>query len=95
MSVQYLLIRREKMQVLKQLPAKRRQAVMVDVPESVCRSAKKEVEQLHGSLDEAMRDGMEGAQRKPALMKLWQTTGTAKLKAVKEYMQDLIDANIK
>jgi len=83
------------MQVLKQLPAKRRQAVMADIPKSACASAFKEVNQLHGSAKEAMREGAQSASHKPALMKLWQTTGEAKLKAVEEYMQDLIDAKIK
>lgn len=82
------------MEVLKQLPAKRRQVIMADVPKNACAAAFKEVNELHGSAEKAMFGGsVQG--HKPALMKLWQTTGIAKLKAVKEYMQDLIDAKIK
>jgi len=91
----YLLIRRDKKQVLSQLPAKRRQAIMVDVPKSKCALALREVE-AQGGVEEAMRQGGErNHQHNSALMKLWQVTGDAKLKAVQEYIDDLIGSDIK
>lgn len=92
--LQYLLIRREKVDVLKQLPAKRRQTIHCEIPKGKCAAGLKQVREEHGSLDAAVADSSRGKQSS-TMMKLWQLTGDAKLPQVQEYMNELIEQEIK
>jgi hypothetical protein len=87
---QYLLIRREKTEVLKQLPSKRRQTVTLDVPAARLSKLKKQIAE-HDALE---GDLTRGAQD-PHLTRMFQLTGEAKVASVCEYINELIEANIK
>ena len=90
---QYLLIRREKADVLKQLPAKRRQAIYCEIPKGKCAAGLKQVREESGSLDAAVHESR--GKQSTAMTKLWQLTGDAKLPQVQDYMHELIEMEIK
>lgn len=87
----YLLIRREKHEVLKQLPAKRRQTITLDIPSAKMtklRKMREEHEQLLG-------DDLSRGSRDPHLTQYFKMTGEVKVAAVCEYISELIESDIK
>eukprot|EP00762_Andalucia_godoyi_P000756 ANDGO_03772.mRNA.1 SWI/SNF-related matrix-associated actin-dependent regulator of chromatin subfamily A-like protein 1 len=96
----FVMIRRQKQEVFSQLPAKRRQRVDLEVSADIQRKFSMRLEQLReleqmikgrgSSMRQDERVRFEN-QRKGALMDLWRDTANAKLKAVLEYVSDLLE----
>jgi SWI/SNF-related matrix-associated actin-dependent regulator 1 of chromatin subfamily A len=87
----FLLVRRQKADVLKQLPSKRRQTVSLDIPASKLsklRQMREEHEQLMGG-------ELDRGKSNPHLTKYFKMTGVAKASSVCEYIDELIESGIK
>ncbi|GFO17797.1 swi/snf-related matrix-associated actin-dependent regulator of chromatin subfamily a-like protein 1 [Plakobranchus ocellatus] len=84
-----VMVRRQKKDVLSQLPAKTRQMVVLD-PQSV---------QHHKNLKAASKImdkvKLKGLERRGALLQYFQETSRAKLSAVREYILDLLESDKK
>jgi SWI/SNF-related matrix-associated actin-dependent regulator 1 of chromatin subfamily A len=98
----HAMIRRLKKHVLTQLPPKRRQRIMLEMPsgEAAKFSAQieklKELESQADDPDAADEDRMAASSRKRNLiMKLYVDTGQAKIAAVREYVSDLLECGAK
>jgi len=85
-----LMIRRLKSNVISQLPPKVRQMVILN-PE-VINSKSAEMKQCAKKLEEANLTGME---RRGALLSYYCATGKSKLKAVQDYISDMVDSEKK
>ncbi|XP_062603453.1 LOW QUALITY PROTEIN: SWI/SNF-related matrix-associated actin-dependent regulator of chromatin subfamily A-like protein 1 [Saccostrea cucullata] len=84
-----IMIRRLKKDVLTQLPDKVRQMVLLD-PGSV--KTTKQMEQQSKTMELKSLKGME---RRGALLEYFHHTGAAKIKAIKDYVLDLLDSDKK
>ncbi|XP_041366141.1 SWI/SNF-related matrix-associated actin-dependent regulator of chromatin subfamily A-like protein 1 [Gigantopelta aegis] len=84
-----IMIRRQKKDVLKQLPAKVRQMVLLD-PQSLV---------VHKNLKKASSvmnlKNLKGMERRGALLEYFHHTCTAKVKAVRDYILDLLEGDKK
>lgn len=84
-----VMIRRQKKDVLSQLPAKTRQMVVLD-PGSVRQH--KDLEIASKIMDRVKKKGVE---RRGALLQYFQETGRAKMSAVRQYVLDLLESDKK
>jgi len=87
----YVMIRRLKASVLRELPAKRRQAIIMDIPKKSGKVVRS-VENLAQMLSEVVNGK---STHDPTLMQLYEQTGIAKIDRVVEYLSDLIENQIK
>ncbi|XP_076363842.1 LOW QUALITY PROTEIN: SWI/SNF-related matrix-associated actin-dependent regulator of chromatin subfamily A-like protein 1 [Tachypleus tridentatus] len=85
-----VMIRRLKAEVITQLPAKRRQMVLLDP--SVVHSRKKDSEFMS---KEMSRSNLRGMERRGMLLQYFRETGFAKLSAICDYIKDLLEAEKK
>ncbi|XP_022246250.1 SWI/SNF-related matrix-associated actin-dependent regulator of chromatin subfamily A-like protein 1 isoform X2 [Limulus polyphemus] len=85
-----VMIRRLKAEVITQLPAKRRQMVLLDP--SVVHSHKKILEFMS---KEVNRTNLHGMERRGKLLQYFRETGFAKLSAICDYIKDLLEAERK
>jgi SWI/SNF-related matrix-associated actin-dependent regulator 1 of chromatin subfamily A len=98
----HAMIRRLKKQVLTQLPPKRRQRIMLQMPSTEAAKFSAQIEklkELEAQADDpaaADEERMAASSRKRNLiMKLYVDTGQAKTAAVREYVGDLLDCGAK
>lgn len=80
-----IMIRRQKKDVLKQLPAKFRQMVLLD-PSSI-----KINKDMKDSSKVMNLKGLKGMERRGALLEYFHKTGKAKISAVRDYVADLME----
>lgn len=85
-----LMIRRLKSDVISQLPSKVRQMVILN-PE-VINSKSKDMKHCVEKLDQ---QNLTGTERRGALLKYYCATGKAKLKAIQDYIGDMLDSEKK
>ncbi|GIM17500.1 hypothetical protein Vretimale_20047 [Volvox reticuliferus] len=97
-----VMVRRLKRDVLKHLPAKRRQQVFVRLPDADMRKLSKMSKELEGI--KAVADSMMSAgpgsalagvcrEQQQTIMRLWRDTAALKAAAVAEYCADLLEAD--
>ncbi|GLI68485.1 hypothetical protein VaNZ11_012913 [Volvox africanus] len=97
-----VMVRRLKRDVLKHLPAKRRQQVFVRLPEADMRKLSKMSKELEGikAVADSMMSAGPGAvlagvcrEQQQTIMRLWRDTAGLKAAAVAEYCADLLEAD--
>ncbi|PNF23884.1 hypothetical protein B7P43_G13718, partial [Cryptotermes secundus] len=86
----HLMIRRLKSDVISQLPSKVRQMVILN-PE-VINSKSKDMKRCVEKLDQ---EYLTGTEKRGALLKYYCATGKAKLKAIRDYIGDMLDSEKK
>ena len=84
------MVRRLKQDVLKQLPSKQRCMVVLD-PGGVQSNSK----EMKEKKKEAEKGGQQAVEKRASLLQWFAATATAKLKAVQEYLKDLLAADKK
>lgn len=83
------MIRRLKSEVIKELPPKRREVVILDP------SAVKGTSRMKGLADELTKTGVKGMERRGTLLMYFAETGAAKIQAVSNYITELVDSDHK
>lgn len=98
----HVMIRREKSAVLTQLPSKRRQQIIIDVPDSqkLKKKYKNKNNNDNSSIERLLAMAINGddsisANNQPTLFSLFRETGLAKLQGITDYMEVLIESDIK
>eukprot|EP00741_Cyanophora_paradoxa_P019818 tig00021168_g19126.t1 len=87
-----VMVRRMKRDVLAQLPAKRRQRVLVQAEEGLLGQLRKDIAASRKALDEAKRGDRAPPASMPQMIELYRLTGLAKVKAVEEYVADALES---
>ncbi|EKX39033.1 hypothetical protein GUITHDRAFT_76774, partial [Guillardia theta CCMP2712] len=99
---QHTMVRRLKKDVLTQLPAKRRQKILIKISEAESKRFATEMDKLK-ELERVTQDEEEDSEarfraqsrKKALIMKMYVDTGVAKLQAIQEYVADLIECGAK
>jgi len=89
-----VMIRRLKKTVLKELPAKRRQAIVLNIPKNKCNKLVKSTEDLKQMLSDVV-NGRLPQERNRSLMQLYESTGICKIDGILEYLTDLRENRLK
>ncbi|KAF4673333.1 hypothetical protein FOL47_010684 [Perkinsus chesapeaki] len=92
-----IMIRRLKKDVLKELPEKNRIKVPLDITDHKAQKVLAEVQEAQKTMRELSRDSiMNGSgQRTEGFLEVWRKTGEAKIGAVKDYLDYLLDNDCK
>ncbi|KAF4722883.1 hypothetical protein FOZ62_003193 [Perkinsus olseni] len=92
-----IMIRRLKKDVLKELPEKNRIKVPLDITDSKAQKVLAEVQQAQKTMRELSKESLMngGGQRSEGFLEVWRKTGEAKIGAVKDYLDYLLDNDCK